>query len=319
MIRQTLNEYLDGGYTMPTVLDEATSDALTEWFGERYVIPKFDTFFKRNCDLYFPMYQQMLRTDPTVSDYDWFVENYLEQSENAYETLNGAISRQKTGSLSDSTSDSGYESRNGSKTDTLHISSVGSEHSEGTANNTSNDGVDSANRDMEHHRGNPMSAEYVAGDMGDFSNAKVNAGGDIEINANLGDFANPKIMNPSSSSDAIHRHEEARLHTSEDANEDDSTSTLTQDNSNIGTHQDIVTRNSSKVRSQSNNGTEAVQDNSQKTNKVHLINTGRNTLPAEVISRARACISECDSLKWLVRKLDKCFSQVYRVEDYDYE
>lgn len=66
--------------TFPTSLDEATKQTIFDWYQYRYVCDddKFNVFFNRVLNRDLPQYNQLLRLEPGISDYDWMVEEYRE-------------------------------------------------------------------------------------------------------------------------------------------------------------------------------------------------------------------------------------------------
>lgn len=65
------------------VSDETVQNAVYDWFKYRYIgfedQDKFGDILKRNVAINYPIYQQKLRIEPGVSQYDWLVEAYRER------------------------------------------------------------------------------------------------------------------------------------------------------------------------------------------------------------------------------------------------
>lgn len=65
------------------VSDETVQSAIYDWFKYRYIgfenTDKFLDILQRNVKVNYPIYQQKLRIEPGVSQYDWFVSMYRER------------------------------------------------------------------------------------------------------------------------------------------------------------------------------------------------------------------------------------------------
>lgn len=90
MSRAYFSDWLtDNSYTLPTVskldtaeqevLDTATRANIEAWFQLRQIVPHFDVFFQRALNTAYPYYVELLRVDPSVSSFDWLVDNYVER------------------------------------------------------------------------------------------------------------------------------------------------------------------------------------------------------------------------------------------------
>lgn len=157
--------------SLPSILDDATAELIKEWFKYRYLESKRGTdFLKRAIIMNYPYYKEMLRIDPTISDYDWLVQNYLERqtasntkaSENSSNTLN---------------------STNGNE-----FSSDGSQTASAKNAETT--------RTMAQARTNPMSASYSGSNR---PSPPSGIGG--MSNVSISGFEEPDIINPTTSGD----------------------------------------------------------------------------------------------------------------------
>lgn len=63
--------------------DETVQNAVFDWFKYRYIgfsnQDKFLDILRRNVSINYPIYQQKLRIEPGVSQYDWLVQTYRER------------------------------------------------------------------------------------------------------------------------------------------------------------------------------------------------------------------------------------------------
>lgn len=296
-----LNDYIDEGYTLPEILDTATKTLVIDWFGDRSLIKEtFDKYFERSCNVHYPYYEQMLRIDPTVSKYDWFVDNYLERQVKGTDTgtttttAAGTVNRKQTttGTDSGTTTTTGAQTTSGTTT-----SSDSGTTTDTTANSTAAEHVE---------RAEPMSAEYTT-----TATAGTLTAGEVSISDLKGGMISPEILNPSG--------------TAQDRTQGLTGNTGTSSNSGSTTNSQTVNDNNTVTNDIERTGTNQddtnTSDNSSTTNDSdHLtqeIATGRNEDLPTLIDKARITISHSMAWFWLYHELDKCFLCVY--DDYEEE
>lgn len=152
------------------VSDETIEKGIEDWFRYRYIgfenENKFLDILRRNVAINYPMYEQKLRIEPGVSEYDWLVQTYRERqlktngsSENtrihgddtstrtATTSEDGTTAYGKTATTTHTGTDTGThtgtDTRNDTANDTAnHTGTVGSTHTgteqnDGTTKNTS--------------------------------------------------------------------------------------------------------------------------------------------------------------------------------------
>lgn len=152
------------------VSDETVEKGIEDWFKYRYIgfknENKFLDILRRNVAINYPMYEQKLRIEPGVSEYDWLVQTYRERqlktkgsSENtrihgddtstrtATTSEDGTTAYGKTATTTHTGTDTGThtgtDTRNDTANDTAnHTGTVGSTHTgteqnDGTTKNTS--------------------------------------------------------------------------------------------------------------------------------------------------------------------------------------
>ena len=221
----------------------------------------------------------MLRVDPSLANYDWFVESYMESEQTSRNTNEQNIA--KTGSRDASIS-----------TNSTHTNT----HND-TMNST-NESIDqSKDRAMQHQRTNPMSAEYSGGSTG--FTGTVGVGGTMSTSIDSNNFKNPSITNPTASSDGY--------------TESGSASRGKENSTSNGGSTD--TNNSTITRNVSNGENGTVFENGA--GRVREIQTGRHQLPASVVGGAMACIGASESWNWFYKQLDKCFMLIYNIDSED--
>lgn len=273
----TFQDLIAQGYKKPNCVDAMTWEMLQDWFAMRRIIPNFVFYFERALKLHFPYYRELLRVDPSVSQYDWFIEEY---NESYSEDLIATESKTEGHSTHD-------DGENGQSTS----NSV----STGSSNNTNVNKASGENRNIVQARNNPMSVSYTQGDIRDFSSYKPTVDGE-SVGQGIGHgIANPMMVNPSATTDEFDRNNNV----SKDQNQ------AAYSDNNTGSSNFVTTRSGS-----------ATDNNNQKINSDNVkasINSGRHELPANVIAGARSTIMASESWNWFYRQMDKCFYQCYNI------
>lgn len=117
----------------PNQIEELDREMINNWFDSRKVCDddKFETFFKRQLNLYYSKYLEMQRIEPGYAHYDWLVNQYLEvqrkntgSSENSANSTNNAtnnltITNNLTNTTENSGKDTGTNSGNNSSNSTI--------------------------------------------------------------------------------------------------------------------------------------------------------------------------------------------------------
>lgn len=271
----TFNDLLADGYRKPDTVDELTWELIKDWFGERRIIPRFDFFFKRALRLHFPYYRELMRLDPTVARYDWFVENYKEKYSEDKAAMESIIN--------------GGTTREGSET----AESTDQRNGGGSSNGTTINKESGQERAIGQSRNNPMSAMYYYEDTNEFSGYKPTVDG-ISVEGNLGGgIANTHVVNPSATADQYNRNNSVNKGTSNDEYSSHDNGSA----SRSGSHSETV----------SNTGSQKVNSDNVRAEII----SGRNNKLSEMIDEARATIIKSESWEWFYRQLDKCFYQCY--------
>lgn len=280
---KTLKQKLQEGYKLPRVLDDTTKDMIKEWFGLRYCPPHFDEFFERDCNLWYPYFKEQLRIDPSVANYDWFVESYMER-----EQLTRNTNEQNTAGESATT-------RHG----TIDVTRTNNGTS--TQSSQSDSANSGATRNVTQTRQNPMSASYTSANENEFAGNLNVANDGYSVRKPAQYIAAGHVLNPTMTNDNF----------VEDDNVAQSKNTGTQTDSHTQTSNDVIDTSNSKTDQSTvlNNGAGRVRE----------IATGRHQLPSSVVSGAIACIQNSESFKWFMRKLDLNFMAIYNIDEYNME
>lgn len=271
----TFQKMIDNGYQKPDTVDAMTWEMLIDWFGARRVVPDFDRYFKRALNLHFPYYRQLLRVDPTISQFDWFIEQYNEEYEENLRAASNTNTNTSSGSENDTESNSIVQTNSGSEHGT-------------NLSKTSSD-----NRDITHGRKDPMSASYTQGDIRDYMTYVPTVDGESQGSPIGHGIANPMMTNPSESVD--------KFNMVNGIDKDTNDSTYTGSISGSGSRNGTKT----KTGSQSGHGTE-------NSNSIRAkITSGRHNKISEMINEARSTIMHSESWEWFYHQMDKCFYQCY--------
>lgn len=345
--RITFKEWLAAGndFTIPEIsgIDEsiptATRALIEDWFNARRVLNyNFPEFLQREINLNYPYYIELLRIDPSVSDFDWFVDNYNEReiirSGNDTDTTDttdtttrkGREVFTKTGAINRTRSGNEVEAIAGTETDTQS----------GTEKDTTKNATaaQSMDRQTAFTRQSPMSAEYsTSGSVGETA-LTVGAAGEVYTIGTPSDSYNrPNILNPTGTSDGMTESASVNEGATETTHEYTDRKTTREYNgrTNTRTYNNVTDAESytdyKEERIQGDGaGAEIPTEETKHGGTVthghdttdHEISTGRNQNPANLLDAARAYIMKSRAWLWFYDKLNDCFLNVYEVEDYGY-
>lgn len=300
----TFNTLLENGYTYPDNIDEVTAEMISDWFRFRLTGDHFTEYFNRTLKLNYPYYRQLLRVDPTVTSYDWFVDNYRERQTVTDETATNTGSSSQTHNSTDNHTTTGSGSINNNST------SQGSENTTTTYDTEENDtGTQADNvRNTAFNRQTPMSAEYNAGSMRSGSTLTA---GHKSISGHTENIPFPSILNPTATSDSLNEQSSAIDNTHEKTGTDTvAGSSSRTDESSTSSTNNIET---------SGTNTDTIQGSKSDTNSIDRvireIATGRNENISSLLSQAIAVIKNSRAWDFLYNELNKCFIQSYNFED----
>ena len=318
---KTLNQLIEEGFTYPETIDEPTATLITDWFGERYTGSMFTKFFDRSLNLYYPYYRQLLRVDPTVSSFDWFVDNYEERQSNVNESGRNTSTKNGSSSVDESVTVDNTES----------VNSVTEHEGEGHDTTVYNSADISENASMNNTRNtalsrtSPMSYDYDEDDLrssAELLTPKINgvtaAQGDIYaagVSARTKDIVYPKILNPSAVSDGLTENSQNGVGSVKKTGDDRLTkSDESRDETNVSTGFSGTTETASSTRTN-----ESGADTSTIDRLLREIRSGRNQDLSTLIDKAVLTIQNTVAWEWLYKNLDKCFIQTYIVKGDEYE
>lgn len=318
----TLEKYEAAGYELPDVLDDATKTLIDDWFGTRYLVKEhFDRYMKRQCNLDFPRYLQLLRIDPVSASYDWFVDNYLERQVISKNTGTDTKTGKTTTSGTTGRTTSGSSKTENDFLDTLTHDTTVADTNESTVNDTAiSKNVSMANNAHDGvARVAPMSAEYTAVDA---SGTDTITDGENSISISYpGGMVSPAILNPSSSEQSREHNENGAInnnsgkHTTSGSGSH--TTTGTESTSRGGTGNTTTSGSESGTTSGSSETDDTTSHDAD--GKTQEIATGRNEDLGALIAKAAGVIRGTSAWIWFRDELDKCFIQCYNVSDDDFD
>lgn len=279
-MNQTFQQILNNGYTFPDNIDEPTQELIKEWFQYRQVADnnKFIPWFNRSLNLNYSYYRQLLRIDPTVSDYDWLIENYKESLYNS----------EKTGKTT------GTDTQT-SKQDIIGTGDINvTANLESTGESTTKDNSQGFNREGRLSRVAPMSQEYTTADITARNNESISVG-EQSLTGFASGFPNLNIQNPTSTGDTLSKNGVLSQNQNSETSNTKNTSTTSSSDNRTTTSNNTVSKNI--------DDTESVQNTS--------IESGRNANIADLLEKAKSFILSSKAWDFLYKELDKTFLQVY--------
>lgn len=296
--QMTLNDCVELGYDKSSLCDGATWAAIVEWFGLRRVQPNFDRYFSRALKLHYPHYIELVRIEPSVAEYDWFVENYKEQQTTLegqkQKTIEGERSTTKSGT------NGGTVTITGTDGNTRTLNTTDTDKASGTDGHTGSNSSNSSDveRATGAMRAAPMSASLSGSRSGSAGSASksmtwANITNPTQTEDNLHDAAHSENGNDSysdthSSNDEAHH---TGTITDSGSKRQQTTNALTHSETLSGTEQGTITDNNESV--------------------ARTVLKGRDKGIAELLVAARDAIVDTESFEWLCGKLETCFMQTF--------
>lgn len=328
----------------PDGVDSSLKQTITDWYTHREVCDndKFPLFFKRKLTIALPRYNQLLRIEPGVSQYDWLVQKYTElqrlstesgtmnratvsekemtgaesglrsntQTNNLTDTVytDGAVSEANGGTVNKNTaygktvSNSGSVSSSGSNTETGAIHDVGTQ-----SNNSDSKGLAKAA---------PQSMSYAAGGFpstmdwtypGSQSEQKNTSSGE---DRNTRTFDNHRNANTSSTTD--NRSSSQGGNDLETTTDSRTKTNLHHDTTQTNKSGTVIDQSSeSNTKTGSENATSRTGGSDSKSGDERVRESGRDVDIATLLQNAKAFIAVSSAFEWLRGNLEDCFMGIY--------
>ena len=123
---KTFKEIINNGYVYPSIIPQDLQATIYYWYQDRHVADddKFPLWFTRLLLKDYKHYNELLRIEPGITQYDWLVTQYME------------LQRQKTGEYSDTTGEEGSKNSTLANTRTTEESVKDTESSTKSNTNT---------------------------------------------------------------------------------------------------------------------------------------------------------------------------------------
>lgn len=307
-----------------TSVDQATQGALLEWCFDRVLtisdeseINTWLRYYRRNLNMFYPIYQDRLRIESVRSNMDPFITDFMERIHEDTTTSTSAGTRVKNGTHGDSDSEQTITDNTGVRTPDLtttgsnsdtQTNSSTSSNSSRTLGETTSAGTDST-EDNTKTRG--LNIQYpeanlngVPVDIDGFPSTVDYAEGESDT------FGKQEHEGSSTSSQTTDN-------TTTDSGSQNSTSTASGTNSVRETGHDTNKFDGNVVRTKSSNGnnteSETNTGSSSDSRSGEDTEQGRHESPADILPRAIQAITSTNSIKWFVDTLQICFDNYHEI------
>lgn len=328
-----------------TELDPATIDALTDWFGLRYLCDDdhFSVFYTREINMLQWQYDQLLRLesvqfDPMVSQYmERWANRTGDDTHNVESNTEGTNKQNTTGTTSgtstttpgvtETTETVSRPNTTTTVTGTSEGTSEGNGSSESTTKDASGGTSDTSGSTQSKTRNHSLSG--VLPDSSTYGTGTA-AGEDGMPNALNWTYASGQNGSVGSDDSTTG----SKTTTSNEASGESSTTTTDSTRTNTeststtevsGTDTTEVTHSRTgkdSTENQSTNEGTVTGENTGKTTEQGTntfshtdkeISTGRGEAPQDMLDRARSYILKMNAFDWLRKQLDSCFLGVYNI------
>lgn len=331
--------------TYPAAVTNDLKQTISDWFDNREVCDddKFNAFFNRVLNRDLPRYNQLLRIEPGVSQYDWLVQKYREaqltKTETGTNSKTGSVERD----ISDTQSGTKGNTRTFNTTDTTDRDVTGSETHGGTYSRNKGYGKTSTNSGTIGNSGTRVETGSVS-DSGTNSSSNdhkalgkaapqsvsyANQSGmpstlDWSYPGSQGEDTN-SASGSSSNTTTFNNHTFTDNNTTTDARKttlggtDTETDTDARTVTKAGTDDGTVTHTGTITDSGSNSLSKTVSDDTStsltetgsKSGTDRTQETGRDVDIATLLSNAKGFIMGTNAWEWLSNQLEVCFMGIY--------
>lgn len=304
-----------------TNVDAATQGALLEWCFDRALSDEDTTkwlrYYRRNLNMYYPIYLDRLRVESVRSNMDPFITEFVERlrEDTGSSTSSGTSSKNTQNSLTerDETTTDNTNVRTPDLTTTGTNSDTQSV--QGTSGNTSRTLGDVTNTGSEDATDNStqrsMQIQYPEANMASIPQDVDNFPTSIDYAEGESDVFAKKVHNGSNTNT------QSTDSTVTDNGTQSSTTTGSGSNSVTETGTDTNKFDGSVIKTHSNTGTgtESNTDShsQEDTRKAEETEQGRHESPADILPRAIQAITSTNSIKWLVDTMQICFDNYYTI------
>lgn len=282
------------------ILDNATSDAIYDYFYYRYINDneRFLKYFQRNMKMYKNQYNNLLRNENI--QFDPMVTRYLERQ------IIGKTTNTDTSNVS--LSRNGNTLTNNGGTITVKTDSVNT--GTGSVNEQGNTGyTDNLNGNVQNtHTGNENHQDRTRNILSVFPQANVgsNTSGTLDDNVaynyatQMTDNKNKGDKQDTSTDNTVHS--DTNTGTTNSSNNTNSSTRSVID----GTQ--LQTNNNNETKQQTESGTTNTTNSGEQNSNVKERLSGRENIDSAILlEHARDYIATTNAFRWLISKLEKCF------------
>lgn len=330
---KTFREIINDGYVYPNIIPQDLQATIYYWYQDRHVADddKFPLWFTRLLKKDYEHYNQLLRIEPGVTQYDWLVTQYRElqreglinsteegtgnQTDNL--TVSKTVTEEGSGTDNSSVQRSNTNTVNGTKTITGTKDIDRDDNTTASSTDvTDNDSTEYTKGDVKSlQRDLPMQTLYPGPDpwydhnnisdmLLNWETANSQAGtGNEERVTGTNDTTLTRSRTEDFGSDVKETYSDSHTDakTTTDAGTDTKTATNSFDNS-------TVTAGTDRKVSELSNSKEVNANN-----RTREINTGREGEIARILEKAKSYIETTDAWNWLSKQIDTVFIGVYDV------
>jgi len=330
---KTFRQIIDEGYTYPTIIPADLREVIYDWYQDRHVAndDKFALWFSRLLKKEYKHYEQLLRIEPGISDYDWLVTQYREMQryDNETDSTQDSLATTRHLTVSETVSNNGeaHDTITGqhSETEATEATYTKSEsRTKDQDDTTTGSSSSTTDRDSETYdkgdtktlrRALPMQTLYSGQDpwyatknisdvLLEWSTATEQDGTGSENRTTESDDTSVSSSNSISfESDVTDR--------TTGTNTDEKTVSGSGSNSQTksNTHEDATT----KAGTNTNTGSDSRHTSGEREGLSQEVNTGRNGQIAIILENAKQFIENTDAWAWLETRIDTVFMGVYDI------
>lgn len=288
-------------------MKETDKQTLNDWFQFREVVDdeKFPIFFARALNLYYNHYLELIRIEPGLAHYDWFVADYHETQTNTRTTTSSSGNSHSTGN------NNGNSNTTNTTKDGREITNKTTHSGKDETTNTS----DGTNENHEKTQNNNVAAQKTL---------PQDSSGVVSIKNNIGSVGSSgnmvavdtlqlkELEYASAFSEGSTESANNTNGTTHDESKGSTTYGQVIDNTQSVTG-DLVVENNNENHSD-NSSTTDTSSTGNTTGEMRNISTGRTAMTAAAIIREAVPVIEATiAFSWLKEKLEPCFMAVYDI------
>lgn len=123
MTTKTFDDIIQEGYQYPEIIPQDLQGVIYDWYQYRYVCDdeKFPVFFTRLLLKDYRQYEQLVRIEPGVAEYDWLVSQYKELQRENTDNETNVVSTEGNTATAETTS----QEKDGTLTKTYNLTDAG--------------------------------------------------------------------------------------------------------------------------------------------------------------------------------------------------